>query len=486
MIGETLGQRYRLLRLLGRGGMGSVYEAERTDTLEHVAVKVLHSHLQVPGAAEPRRFRREATAVQVLRSEHIVRVLDVGADEATGHQYLVTERLDGDDLQTLLDRIGPLSLGGALAIAAQALRGLAEAHAAGIVHRDIKPANLFLARRPDGAMTVKLLDFGIAKVEKGLLGAALTTDLTTTGSFLGSPLYMSPEQVQNSRDVDHRTDLWSLGCVLYAALAGRAPHQHLTALGQLLVAICVSPPPPLADVAPWVPREVADLVHAALEIQPAARYPSAAAMLEALRRFAPAEVIVEELLASSGSPRVATVSSLPPSPARSTPRVVVAPALDRPIRGDEVTEHASSGVRVDPLGATLGSAPDRTPSREVARSGVPVGLKAAGRHITVDPRRILGEKSELWTFSLEVHRHLPSLLSRIWKALRRAGASLPPMTYGTAWVLFEPRTGRTIVDPSRDPEDRPSLEDAGIRPGTVLWILRPGAPDVPGTIPPPA
>jgi serine/threonine protein kinase len=469
LIGETLGQKYKLVRLLGRGGMGSVYEAEQAGSLDRVAVKVLHSHLLVPGGDGPRRFRREAEAVLAIRSDHVVRVLDAGADEATGHLYLVTERLDGEDLQRLLDRLGPLAPGAALRVAAQALAGLVEAHGARVVHRDIKPANLFLARRPDGTMSVKLLDFGIAKLRADPLSPGLTADLTTTGSFLGSPLYMSPEQVQSSRDVDHRSDVWSLGCVLYAALAGRAPHQHLTSIGQLLVAICVSKPPPLSEVAPWVAPEVAAVVQRALELRPDARYPSAAAMLEAIRPLVPEGALVDEMLVTSGErPRgladsgshpsegggVASSSTMPSSPPPS-PRVVVAPGLDRPIRGDEPTPMAS---------------------RAVPRSGVPaVGARAGARQITVDPRRFLGENSELWTFSLDVHRHLASLLARIWKALRRAGATVPPMTYGTLWVLFEPRTGRAIVAESGQGAEPLSLEAAGIRPGTVLWLLPPDA-----------
>ena len=241
MIGETLGQRYKLIRLLGAGGMGSIYEAEQKETRERVAVKVLHSHLLDPSGEGPRRFHREAEVVRAIGGDHIVRVFDAGTDEASGHLYLVTECLDGEDLQRLLDRVGPLAPEAALRVAFQALVGLCAAHEAGVVHRDIKPANLFLAQGHDGAVSVKLLDFGIAKVRADPLHLPFGAGLTTTGGFLGSPLYMSPEQVQSSRDVDHRTDLWSLGSALYAALAGRAPHEHLASVGQLLVAVCASP-----------------------------------------------------------------------------------------------------------------------------------------------------------------------------------------------------------------------------------------------------
>jgi serine/threonine-protein kinase len=459
LIGETLGQRYTLTRLLGKGGMGSVYEAEHCETRERVAVKVLHSHLLQSGSDGPQRFRREAEAAIAIGGDHIVRVLDAGTDEATGQLYLVTECLDGEDLQRLLDRVGPLVPDAALRIALQALVGLCDAHEARVVHRDIKPANLFLARSGDGTIRVKLLDFGIAKIRADPLGVLHGATLTTTGHFLGSPLYMSPEQVQNSRDVDHRADLWSIGSVLYAALTGRAPFQHLASVGQLLVAICVSPPPPLSEVAPWVPPEVAQAVHRALSIQPDARHASAAAMRDEIRRLLPSSLLREEMLVPSGErPRVLE-STIPPSSLPSTPKVVVAPDPGRSIRGDEATEHAAAG------------------ERSSARSAVPaVGARAGGRHVTVDPRRFLGANSELWTFSLDVHRHVSSLIARVWKALRRAGAKVEPMTYGTAWVLFEPRTGRVIAELGEG-QERLSLQDAGIRPGIVLWVVEPGTPE---------
>jgi eukaryotic-like serine/threonine-protein kinase len=483
LIGETLGQRYKLIRLLGAGGMGSVYEAEQTETRERVAVKVLHSHLLDPSGEGPRRFHREAEVVRAIGGDHIVRVFDAGTDEASGHLYLVTECLDGEDLQRLLDRVGPLAPEAALRVAFQALVGLCAAHEAGVVHRDIKPANIFLAQGCDGAVSVKLLDFGIAKVRADPLLLPFGAGLTTTGGFLGSPLYMSPEQVQSSRDVDHRTDLWSLGSALYAALAGRAPHEHLASVGQLLVAVCVSPPPHLSEVAPWVPREVAEVVHRALAIRRDARYPSAAAMLEAIRRLVPSGALGVEMLVSSGEqPRAVDSSSSPPSPLPASPRIIVAPRFGQPVAGDEMTLFAPpTGLveprarGVDPSGATLASAPREDGVPSIARSAVPaVGMKAGGRQVMVDPRRLLGGKSELWTFSLDVHRHVSSLVARVWKALRRAGAKVPALTYGTAWVLFEPRTGRSIVEigEGRAPL---SLEAAGIRPGIVLWVVEPGS-----------
>lgn len=456
MIGEVLDSKYRLVSLLGRGGMGAVYEAYCERTGARVAVKVLHQHLAQGEAA--RRFRREADAARRISSEHIVRIVETGACSVTGHLFLVTELLAGNDVQHWLDRIGPFSSRGALRMTAQALRGLSKAHGARIVHRDIKPGNLFLAQNPSGSFTLKILDFGIAKMHREPFSTT-TSSVTATGSMLGSPLYMSPEQVQDSRRVDERTDLWSLGAVLYAALSGRAPHQHLSSIGQLLVAICVHPAKPLVEVAPWVPPEIGGIVHKALEIDPAARYSSAAAMLADVERFVTdGEILEEDLLSSGEGFRAAYLSSLPPNQPADAEKL---------IRGDETTLHAStheglSRTEVEP--------------RNIERSAVPkLGAHVAGRHITVDPRRLLGEKSELWTLSLDVHRDLSTLLARIWKALRRSGARLPPMTYGTEWVLYEPRTQRFVTE--HGPKGpKMSLEEAGIRSGAVLWIMVPDKP----------
>ena len=484
LIGETLGRKYKLVRLLGQGGMGAVYEAEQAlqnDAPSRVAVKVLHSHLLDPSLEWQRRFRREARAASAITSDHIVRVLEIETDEVTQAPYLVTEYLEGEDLQQLIDRVGPLAPEGALRIALQALAGLKEAHAARVVHRDIKPANIFLAKGPGGSITVKLLDFGIAKIKADPLGLSHDTSVTATGGFLGSPLYMSPEQVQNSRDVDHRTDLWSLGSALYCALAGRAPHQHASSVGQLLVAICTQPPPPLGDVAPWVLPEVAKVVHQAIERRPEDRFPSAGAMLDAILELVPSgPSLAEDMLTSQAGPR-------PP-----TPKVIVTPARARPIRGDDVTEVA------DPLGGVAARAQGETtrddernaaggidsPAGErspVVGSAVPALFRAGARGrtkerwITVDPRKFLGAHSETWTFSFDVHKNVSSFLSRVWKALRRGGADIPPLTYGKTWVLFEPRTGRTIRDGPCEGADRLSLEAAGLRPGIVLWVLAPEA-----------
>lgn len=288
MIGETLDGKYRLLRLLGEGGMGAVYEARHTETNRRVAVKVIRGdRTDKKGAENVRRFQREAKAAGAIDTQHIAQVLDAGTDEARGVPYITLEYLEGDDLQQLLKRIGVLRPDVALRIAGQACIGLLKAHEARVFHRDIKPANIFVARREEGEVQVKLLDFGIAKMRKEEDLQAETTGLTRTGSLIGSPLYMSPEQARSLPGLDGRSDLWSLGVVLYRALAGRAPHEEYGMLGGLIYAICAEPAEPIRNLAPWVSADIAAVVHRALQINRDARFQTAAEMLAAIKALTP-------------------------------------------------------------------------------------------------------------------------------------------------------------------------------------------------------
>lgn len=284
MIGATIDNRYRILRRLGEGGMGAVFEAEHTGTRRRVAVKVIHTEkAQKPDMVA--RFQREARAVGSLDTPHIVQVLDTGTDATSAVIYTVMELLRGEDLRQVLARVRRLPPRVAMRLAGQVCVGLAEAHGAGVIHRDIKPANVFLCQKESGEVSVKIVDFGIAKI-KADVSAQEDLALTTTGGMIGSPLYMSPEQAMGAKSIDHRSDLWSLGVVLYEALAGRLPHLSET-LGSLIVAISTKDAPPLQDLAPWVPPEMARLTHRLLEREPSARFPSAAAVLEAIQAIVP-------------------------------------------------------------------------------------------------------------------------------------------------------------------------------------------------------
>ena len=276
MLGRLIAKRYRIRREIGTGGMGTVYEALDTDG-RLVAVKLVCATALKKSPTMKARFEQEARTADRIDSRHIVSVVDAGTDDDTGRPFMVMSLLDGEDLCQLSKRIGPLPADLALRIVHQACHGLADAHRVGIIHRDIKPANLFLSREP-GEIVVKILDFGVAKLPAdGGLG------LTRTGTMIGSPHYMSPEQARGGKNLDARTDLWSLGIVAYKLLAGRLPFKHIKAFGELLLAICCEPIPRLGSAAPWLKPEVSFFVHRALSVDPAARFASAHEMAVAAR-----------------------------------------------------------------------------------------------------------------------------------------------------------------------------------------------------------
>jgi len=282
--GRVLAQKYELVRLLGQGGMGAVYEA-RNHLGKRFAVKLL---LKPEFAQDPQlaaRFFREAKASAAIESEHIVEVYDTGVDPQTNFPFIIMELLKGEDLEHTIVRLGALSPVAATRIISQAAVGLGKAHASGIIHRDIKPANIFMTQRDSGDSIVKILDFGIAKHSLDALASADGAGLTKTGSMLGTPLYMSPEQAQGAKGIDHRSDVWSLAMCLYEALSGNTPWGDLETLGALILAICSRDVRPLQDVAPWIPPELAQVVHRGLARDPNLRIQTAPALVEALRPF---------------------------------------------------------------------------------------------------------------------------------------------------------------------------------------------------------
>jgi serine/threonine protein kinase len=283
--------KYEILRELGKGGMGVVYEARHTGTGRRVALKEILGEAMKTDRVLVERFQREARATGAIESQHIAPVLDAGSDPQTSHPYLVMELLQGEDLQELIVRHGTLPEQLALRVIGQACAGLARAHAAGVVHRDIKPANLFLARRDD-EIVVKVLDFGLARV-KEQMNASVQMSLTSTGLMLGTPLYMSPEQVMGAKDLDHRSDIWSLGVVLYELIAGMTPHGDVETLGALLVSICSKPARAIQELAPEIRDGVAAILAQALAIDPAKRYANAEAMLADIKRVLPIGLAID-------------------------------------------------------------------------------------------------------------------------------------------------------------------------------------------------
>jgi eukaryotic-like serine/threonine-protein kinase len=296
VLGRRLGGRYRVERRIGEGGMGAVYEVVDPTGGRFAAKVVSLEALCVTAAGKAparsrdeltrtlRRFVREAETAKEVRSEHVVRAIELGIDGDLGLPFIVMELLQGVDLGALIRERAPLPPHVVAQIGIQAAKGLARAHALGVVHRDVKPSNVFLHVEAE-SVVVKVCDFGIAKQVVGD-GEQTSNELTGTGGVLGSPRYMSPEQVTNARSADAASDVWSLCASLYEALSGRALWQGRSSLGELIVAICTEPVPLLSVDAPWVPRELALVVQRGLERTRSRRYRDMHELISALEPHA--------------------------------------------------------------------------------------------------------------------------------------------------------------------------------------------------------
>ena len=275
--------KYVLERLLGQGGMGAVFAAKHVKLSKAVAIKIMLADTSNPEAAQ--RFINEGRAAANIQNEHVVRVDDV--DEEMGYAYMVLELLDGEDLSQLLEREPSHRLSPHVAVGyvLEALKGVMQAHAIGIVHRDLKPSNLFLAKRKDGSVVVKVLDFGISKAQGSSALAASPRALTSTKEMLGSPLYMSPEQLRSSKSVDHRADIWAMGVILYELMTGRLPFMG-DSLGELFANILETDPTPLRNFNPDVAPALEQIVLSCLQRRPEQRFQTAAELAQALAPFA--------------------------------------------------------------------------------------------------------------------------------------------------------------------------------------------------------
>lgn len=276
--GTVLGGKYRVDGVIGRGGMGVVLAARHLQLDQPVALKVmLPEYSRHPEAVA--RFLREARAAVRVRDEHVARVTDVGETDS-GVPFMVMELLEGTDLESLSSSRGPLPVAETVELVLQACAGVAEAHALGIVHRDLKPSNLFLTRRRNGSPLVKVLDFGISKALDTRDGS-----LTSTSAMIGSPLYMSPEQVRTAKDVDARSDIWSLGAILYELLTGVAPFVADSA-SAVLARVVADEPAPLRQFRPELPVGLQDVVLSCLRKNRDERPRSVEALVQALLPFA--------------------------------------------------------------------------------------------------------------------------------------------------------------------------------------------------------
>jgi eukaryotic-like serine/threonine-protein kinase len=297
--GEIIAGKYRIDRVLGAGGMGIVVSAQHLQLKQRVAIKfLLDQAMAAPDSVA--RFLREAQAAARIQSEHVARVLDVSTLES-GAPYMVMEFLEGSDLAELLEQRGPLPLAEAVGYLLEACEGVAEAHAAGVVHRDLKPANLFLCQRGSGRSLIKVLDFGISKTQNA--GAAESTELalTKTSAVMGSPVYMSPEQMASAKNVDARTDIWSLGVSLFELVTGERPFGGET-LTELIASVLRLPPRSLRELQHEIPSEFESALTRSLEKERTERYQTVADFAAAIAPFGPShsDAVVERISRTLG------------------------------------------------------------------------------------------------------------------------------------------------------------------------------------------
>jgi serine/threonine-protein kinase len=360
LVGTTLNGDYRVVRLIGEGAMGGIYEARQLRLDKRVAIKVMTRELALNGEALL-RFHREAEITSQLGHPNIITVFDFGTTQS-GQPYLVMEYLEGEDLANRLHRKTALSLPAAVRITKQVASALAETHAKGVVHRDLKPANLFLVR-VQGEDFAKVLDFGISKVR------AASTALTNASMLMGTPMYMAPEQAKGESELDHMIDQWALACITYEMLAGRPPF-----LGDdtaaLLYQVVHQEPPRLSNFVKDLPAEVEQVIRRALLKDAGERFPNVTAFARALEAAATGRPLPIES-ARDVSLSVPGVSLTPVEVAPTLARDAADFPLRPPRRRGRVPIWSAVAIAAIAGGALLARGPLRQKLRPPAAASAP-------------------------------------------------------------------------------------------------------------------
>lgn len=434
--GEVLAQKYRVERMLGQGGMGVVVSARHVELGHQVAIKFLVSD---GPKNSTERFLREARAAALVKSEHVCRVFDVGRLDS-GEPYIVMEYLEGWDLAEMLASDGPPPIETVARWIIEACDALASAHSQGVVHRDLKPANLFLQQGVDGATAIKVVDFGISKV-------ASPDKLTRTAVMMGTPIYMSPEQLESARDVDFRSDIWSLGVVLYELLTGSPPFNG-ESLVQLAVQVREKPHPAPSSRRPEVPPALEQVVDKCLSKRAEDRYESVNHMVADLAPFAPPEATA---LVAKMTRRLALRGSNPHvpgerSPARATPEPI--DALSKTTPSDAVHRRPLAENQADPPTDVAAAAPASGTTPPVTPSSKESEGEQDPLARTFDPVRTGSQRAQARALVLGA-AGLVAVAATAFAVARRSPTTAPAVASASAPSILP-------VTPPRPPSTRES------------------------------
>jgi serine/threonine-protein kinase len=423
---EILGGKYKIDRVIGVGGMGVVVAALHKQLGHRVAFKFLLPTMRSEEFSD--RFLREGRAAAKIQSEHIARVIDADV-LPNGTPYLMMEYLQGADLADYLTEKGPLPVSDAVDFVIQTLEALATAHAVGVVHRDLKPSNLFIAQRPDGSSLVKVLDFGISKLAPfGEIEAKMS--LTRPGALLGSPIYMSPEQLRNAKDADHRSDIWAVGIVLHELIAGKPIFVSDTFPG-LCAMIVGEDPTPLRETVPDAPEDLEAIILKCVEKDPKERWSTAAELAQELAPFASPEMA--GLIA-----RVAKVNrvSLPGDP--------LASSSDRPSKRTPVSRQVTPSGRRTPSRKTPSSQPSLDATEAAGGFGPEKPSTPGVANLAVSMAKAPVERSRAKIAAVVAGSIL--VVAAAAFVVARAGKSEPAQPSGVTSVVSTPPAAPTPVE----------------------------------------
>jgi serine/threonine-protein kinase len=478
-IGSVVSGKYRLVRLLGDGGMGSVYEAQHTVLGSRVAIKVLHPELaRRTGLVE--RFLQEARVAAQIRSPHVVHVADVDRTPE-GHAYIVMELLEGEPLSSVLDRQRKIPVGVACEYTLQILEALEAAHALGVIHRDLKPENVFVTFAGNKPV-LKLIDFGIAKAKRTLE----QRNLTVAGVVMGTAEYMAPEQARSADKVDARADIYAVGVMLYEMIAGSRP---VSGEDARVIAYKVErgEAVPLLRVAPDTPREIAGLVHHAMAARPELRFATATEMrlalqgvMSARRPAASAAPAARSGTAELSAPAVAAIPTPVPVAA---PLPVPAPVAEEPPVHTLRAPPIATAMAPPALGMSTPMSPANVAAHAEQAPRRPGGARVAA--LVLLPVLVIASVVAIligtgtWSFSTADTEQVPASSSPTLPASSPADMPAPATATTTAEVPALTPTRPSPWPPHPTPSGHASGGDAGVLPGPL------GFPTAfPSTLPP--